>query len=276
MASGSETQKRKKGLGLGGAAARAVAAGRLSAVKDLQVEEDNLRLENAARLLPIEQIRPRPSEDTRPVNQEHVAQLVESIRLIGLIQPVYLDRNFHLVAGAHRLAAFTLLAREEPQRWSKIPVVVDPDLDAITDPEQALLKEIAENEKRSNLTPAQVQAAAERLIASDSRFTRKRGRLKSDERALTPFLASVFGVSTRYVRSLLNEPSPSSSSADAEHDDDKRDTRTPEEQQSTARKKLLKKMQRSIKRWEIDPFLSEDNALIDQLKLVERMISERL
>ena len=64
-----------------------------------------------------------------------------------------------------------------------------------------------ENEKRSNLTPTQVQQAAERLLASDPSFTRKPGRLKKGQRALTPFLANTFGVSTRYVRALLNEGS---------------------------------------------------------------------
>ena len=53
-----------------------------------------------ARLLSIDMIKERPSEDTRPVNIDHVASLIESIRLVGLIQPIYLDRELRLVAGA--------------------------------------------------------------------------------------------------------------------------------------------------------------------------------
>ena len=64
--------RKKRSLGLAGAAARAAAAGRRSAEVDLKVEEDNLRRENAARLLPIDMVQPRPAADTRPINEEHV------------------------------------------------------------------------------------------------------------------------------------------------------------------------------------------------------------
>ena len=268
MASRPDAKRKKRGLGLGGAAARAAEAGRRSAETDLKVEEDNLRREKSARLLPIAQILPRPSADTRPVNPDHVEALIESIKLIGLIQPVYLDRGFHLVAGAHRLEAFRRLAEEDPQRWSKIPVVVDPDLDAIADPERALIKEIAENEKRSNLTPEQVQQAAARLIASDSTFTRRPGRLKKGERALTPFLASTFGVSTRYVRSLLNHDSgeqehgQGTTKRGSQREDSQSDTPAQRAKKVT---RLKAKITRQLKKWADDPLLDEDEKVREAL-----------
>ena len=266
MASG---RKRSKGLGLSGAAMRAASAGRAAAAADLKVEEDNLRRENAARLLSIEMIQPRPQLDAREVNEAHVSDLVESIRVLGLIQPIYLDRELRLVAGAHRLAAFKILAQENPQQWSKIPVVVDPDLDANTQPELALRKEIVENEKRSNLTPAEVRAAAQRLLESDTGFTRRPGRLKRGERALTPFLAQTFGVSTRYVRSLLNQPEskPKSKRAPA---DAKR-------QSEASRDKMYREMTRKAKQWLKSPALedAELRASIEQLLAqAERSLSQ--
>jgi hypothetical protein len=258
--------------GLGGAAALAVAAGRRSAAADIKVEEDNVRRENAARLLSVQMIKERPSEDTRPVNDEHVLALMESIKLVGLIQPIYLDRNFHLVAGAHRLTAFKRLHQEDSQRWSKIPVVVDPDLDATLQPEQALIKEIAENEKRSNLTPEQVQAAAQRLIATDSSFTRRPGRLKKGERALTPFLANTFGVSTRYVRALLNEDLTKSEELHSEGGQGtSRSKKTEESTPERDRLKLRKSISRQVNKWLNHSLLREDKQLLSQLEKVLKL-----
>ncbi|MBM4293211.1 MAG: chromosome partitioning protein ParB, partial [Deltaproteobacteria bacterium] len=187
-------------------AARAVESGRRAAAGDLRVEAENARREGAPLLLPVEAVGARPGVDLRPVDEGHVASLMESIRALGLIQPVCVDRAHRLVAGAHRLEAYRRLAAEDPGRWGRVPVVVDPDLDAADDPERALLKELAENEKRRDLTSAQVQEAARRLMAFDASFTRRAGRLREGERAVTPFLASAFGVSVRHVRSLLNAP----------------------------------------------------------------------
>lgn len=270
---GKLSSKSKRGLGLGGAAAKAVAAGRRSAKADLKVEEDNYRRENAARLLSLDMIKERPAEDTRPVNPDHVEALVESIKLIGLIQPIYLDRDFHLIAGAHRLNAYRKLKLEDPQRWSKIPVVVDPELDAIKQPEQALLKEIAENEKRSNLTPEQVQNAAERLMLADPSFTRRAGRLKSGEKALTPFLANTFGVSTRYVRALLNNKSDSELiSKSNKAKPNKVGTKDPAKE----KKKLLKQMNKRVEQWLNSPYLEQDKKLNTQLERLLALVQQTL
>jgi hypothetical protein len=264
-------KKGKRGLSLGGAAAKAVASGRRSAEVDLKVEEDNYRRENAARLLSLDMIKERPSEDTRPVDPAHVEALIQSIKLMGLIQPIYLDRDFCLIAGAHRLTAFKKLREEDPQRWSKIPVVVDPDLDATTQPEQALLKEIAENEKRSNLTPAQVQSAAQRLISADPSFTRRPGRLKKGEKALTPFLAHTFGVSTRYVRALLNtqhsdqegQSSPTSSTSQPKQIDPIKH-----------KQKLLKKIDKQVSSWLTEPTVQADKKLFVQLEKLLKTVQK--
>ena len=182
-------------------------------------------------------------------------------------------RRCALAVSAHRLTAFRLLAKEDPERFGKIPVVVDPELDAEEDIEQALLKEIAENEKRRNLTPQQVQEAARRLMEYDPNFTRRPGRLKQGERALTPFLASTFGVSVRHVRALLNEPQVSSA--------DQASASPPEGEElgpvAPSLKDLKGKVRRGVKRWLKDPALEQDPALQALLMaLLERADREEL
>jgi len=253
--------KAKRGLGL--SALKAVEAGRRSAEADLRVEEHNAQREGVAHLLPVSAIGARPSADVRPVDEAHVRSLVESIRALGLMQPISVDREHRLVAGAHRLAAFQILAAEEPERFAKVPVVVDPDLDAEEDPERALLKEIAENEKRRNLTPQQVQDAARRLMEHDPQFTRRAGRLREGERALTPFLASTFGVSVRHVRSLLNssEASAESPQEGEAHGDEARSASERAREPGQELQALKAKVKRGVKRWLKEPALSQDPSL---------------
>lgn len=51
-------------------------------------------------------------EGRRQVNEAKVAVLAESITEIGLLQPVGLTSDYHLVYGAHRLAAYRRLGRQ--------------------------------------------------------------------------------------------------------------------------------------------------------------------
>ncbi|MGV0024451.1 ParB N-terminal domain-containing protein [Phormidesmis priestleyi] len=45
----------------------------------------------------------------RPVKDEKVAELIESIKANGLLNPITIDQNFNLVAGLHRLTACKLI-----------------------------------------------------------------------------------------------------------------------------------------------------------------------
>ena len=104
--------KGRRGLGL--SALKAAEAGRRSAEADLRVEEHNAQREGVAHLLPVDSITARPSADIRPVDEEHVASLVESIRALGLMQPICVDRAHRLMTRPHRRAAFRTLAPEDP------------------------------------------------------------------------------------------------------------------------------------------------------------------
>lgn len=157
--------------------------------------------------LPLNQIKPRPS-DTRPLNPSHVASLAESIAALGLLEPLVVDSKGVLLAGGHRLAALQMLQETDPEiyeQWfpdNQIQVHMLA-FDASKDPERALQVELAENEKRANYTRDQIERLAERLRSLNYRDVR--GRPKEGEKALGPALAVAIGVSTRYVRKVLNE-----------------------------------------------------------------------
>jgi ParB family chromosome partitioning protein len=71
--------------------------------------------------LPIEQI--AVHGERRPINDAKVGELVESIRSVGLLNPIVVAAQkaedgkdeYHLVAGLHRLEAIKVLGEVEVQ-----------------------------------------------------------------------------------------------------------------------------------------------------------------
>lgn len=157
--------------------------------------------------LPLSRIRPR-AEDTRPLREQHVKDLAESIGALGLIEPLVVDLKDVLLAGGHRLAAIEVLKETNfdlyqlhfPDDLVPVRVML---FDADVEPERSLQVELAENEKRVNYSRDQIERLAERLRSLNYRETR--GRPKEGEKALGPALAVAIGVSTRYVRRVLSE-----------------------------------------------------------------------
>ena len=119
-------------------------------------------------LIPVEEIQNRIGGDTRPLNQAHVEALAESIRILGLIEPLAIDSKGRLLAGGHRKAAISLLQSTDPETYAKrfsegIPVH-RLNFDSELQPDLAIQVEIAENEQRRDYTPAEVRAIADRFI----------------------------------------------------------------------------------------------------------------
>ena len=81
------------------------------------------------------------SADRREVDMNAVNQLAESIRELGLINPIVVDTEYNLIAGLHRIRAFEVLG------FTSIKCTVV-DFDAL----RAKLLEIDENFVRSPLT----------------------------------------------------------------------------------------------------------------------------
>lgn len=71
---------------------------------------DKLDLKPGTNVVPINAIRLRRDGDARPLSAAHVVTLAESIAALGILEPVVVDLEGHLLAGGHRLAALQLLA----------------------------------------------------------------------------------------------------------------------------------------------------------------------
>lgn len=77
----------------------------------------------------------------RPVKEQKVSELIESIKANGLLNPITLDQDLNLIAGLHRLTACKLLGLEQ----------INCNIIICEDVNQARLAEIDENLIRSEL-----------------------------------------------------------------------------------------------------------------------------
>jgi ParB family transcriptional regulator, chromosome partitioning protein len=77
----------------------------------------------------------------RGSNEENIEDIAESIKEIGLINPISIDSDWNLIAGYHRLQAYKILGIEE------IPAIISNQQEL-----KARLQEIDENLKRAELT----------------------------------------------------------------------------------------------------------------------------
>lgn len=202
-----------------------------------RADADRDREQTQRSFVPLTEVKPRPHGDTRKVDAHHVLELAESIAALGLLEPLVVDRQTRLLAGAHRWEASRLLAVENPDdravywgsmagikelkgledpvllecidRVKALPSTPPPamvpvrviEIDATVDEAQAFKIEVAENEKRRDYTKQEVADLAERLKKAG--FKISRGKPKTGERPLGPALAVIIGKSARTVRRLL-------------------------------------------------------------------------
>jgi ParB family chromosome partitioning protein len=162
--------------------------------------------------LPVADILDRVGGDTRPLSAGHVEQLLDSIRIFGLIQPIVVDRQHHLLAGAHRLAALLTWRNRDPTSFEErfgegVPVHVY-DLDASSDPTQALAVEISENEKRRDYSRSEAIDLARRLLEQGYSHRSTPGAPRQGEQMLVPALSALIGRSEKTIRRYLRELDP--------------------------------------------------------------------
>jgi ParB family chromosome partitioning protein len=163
--------------------------------------------------LPLGNIGERALDDTRDLNEDHVAELAESIAALGLIEPLVVDAKQRLLAGAHRKAAILLLQQSQPEVFAErfpdgVPIYRI-DFDSESEPERALAIEAAENEKRRDYTPAEIRAIADKLRSAG--YEEVKGRPKQGQKPLMPALSVVVGKSKRHLRRQLSDAQPGSS-----------------------------------------------------------------
>ena len=107
--------------------------------------------------LPIDAIAPNPFQPRRTFTPEELAELENSLRATGLLQPITVrsrpNGRYELVAGERRLRAASRLG------WTEIPALIR-DFD-----DQAMLTlALVENLQRANLNPLDEAAGYERLV----------------------------------------------------------------------------------------------------------------
>ncbi len=106
--------------------------------------------------IPITQIRPNPNQPRSVFEEESLATLADSIRSVGLLQPVLVrpvGAGYELIAGERRWRA------AQRAGLSAIPAVVRPVEDA-----SALEQALIENLHREDLNPLEEAAAYQQLI----------------------------------------------------------------------------------------------------------------
>ena len=182
------------------------AAGTAIQVQDREAEAKAELEQYHSATLPLGKILDRTS-DTRGLSDQHVSALAESIAVLGLLEPLVVDRRGKLLAGGHRKAAVFVLKEANPAAYAKhfpndlVPVRVV-DFDAEENPDLALQVEVTENEKRRDYTSGEVRALAKRL--RDAGYADVKGRPAKGEKALRPALEVIIGKSIRTVRRYLN------------------------------------------------------------------------
>ena len=109
------------------------------------------------RFLSLDQLKPNPDQPREHFNRESLAELAESIRQQGIIQPILAesraDDGYMLIAGERRWRAAELAGLNE------VPVIVRD-----FSPEQKLEIALVENVQREDLTPMEEARAYRHLM----------------------------------------------------------------------------------------------------------------
>jgi len=120
---------------------------------------DNSARRRFAMQIPIADVRPNPEQPRRRFEPESLAELADSIRLHGVLQPLLVREGMHgfeLIAGERRLRAAELAGLLE------VPVIVHPTTAGRG--EEKLELALVENLQRTDLNAIEEARAMQRLI----------------------------------------------------------------------------------------------------------------
>lgn len=137
----------------------------------------------------------------RPLNDQKVAELMDSIKANGLLNPITLDQNLNLVAGLHRLTACKLIGLKE----------IECHIITYEDKDHARLAEIDENLIRSELDALErselwlerdriLERMGLRAKVGDNQFTQRGGEILSPPPKTTLELAQEIGCTERTLQ----------------------------------------------------------------------------
>jgi ParB family chromosome partitioning protein len=123
----------------------------------IPVTEDTEASDVHYRRVPLDRIAPNPLQPRKNFDEATLAELSESIRLNGMVQPIVIRKNgagFTIVAGERRYRAARLAG------MSEAPAMIMDDVDDVRMLELALV----ENIQREDLNPLELAGAYRRLI----------------------------------------------------------------------------------------------------------------
>ncbi|ASV07822.1 ParB/RepB/Spo0J family partition protein [Leptospira interrogans] len=127
----------------------------------------------------LSDIVPNPSQP-RVFGKEEVSDLVESMKRLGLIEPIVVRKSgkkYQIVAGERRYQAAKIL------KWNTIPAI-----ETLASEDKCFEMALAENEKRKSLNPWEVGRAIQ--------FLRKEKKKTAEE------VSKILGFTERYVKQL--------------------------------------------------------------------------
>lgn len=136
----------KRGLGKG-----------LGALMTEQEDDDSRRSNVRYAEVPVDLIRPNPRQPRQVFDEEELAELVHSIKEIGLLQPIVVrasEPGFEVVAGERRLRAARAAGFEF------VPALI-----RVTSDDDLLRDALLENLHRSALNPLEEAAAYSQLLS---------------------------------------------------------------------------------------------------------------
>jgi len=109
-----------------------------------------------ARLIPVDQIVPNPTQPRLELKEEALAELAASIREKGMLQPILVrkkTKGYEIIAGERRYRASLMVGLTE------VPVIIKD-----VDEKEALEISLIENLQREDLNPIEVASVYERFI----------------------------------------------------------------------------------------------------------------
>ncbi len=130
------------------------APGMAGALAAAQLRVQELESNGASSELPVGEIMPNPWQPRRVFNEAKLTELAESIREVGLMQPVVVRRaesGYQIIAGERRWRAHKMLGQENIRA-----VVID-----CTDQDMAVLA-LVENVSRDDLTDYEISVSIRR------------------------------------------------------------------------------------------------------------------
>jgi ParB family transcriptional regulator, chromosome partitioning protein len=139
------------------------------------------------------------NSNRRPLDEQKVKELMQSINANGLINPITLDRDYNLIAGLHRLTACKLLGYEKIA-CNIVPSYKDRDRARLAEIDENLIRNEVKGIKRAELWLERdriLERLELRARSGDNQYSQKGGEMISPPPRTTSELAKEVGVTER-------------------------------------------------------------------------------